>query len=83
MRSVTVNVDNTTLPDGGTYNSGDTVTLTDEQFDQIAQTALGDEVTDNGAVGGVSAVAAIADPATATATDVATKVNEMLAALKA
>ena len=82
-RSVTVNADNVTLPDGGTYNTGDTVTLTDEQFQEIAATALGDEVTDNGEVGGVSAVAAIANPATATATDVANKVNEMLAALKA
>lgn len=35
MRTVTVNADFVTLPDGITYNDGDTATLTDEQFTRI------------------------------------------------
>lgn len=89
-RQVLVNADNVTLPDGGTYNTGDVVVLTDDQFADVASTALGDEVTDQGNVAQdgdavvtqAAAVAAIATPATATAEDVANKVNEILTALK-
>ncbi len=35
MRVVTVNQDSLVLPDGQTYNDGDTATLTDEQFARI------------------------------------------------
>lgn len=86
---VEVQADNLVLPDGNTYNTGDEVTLTNAQYEQIASTALGDEVTlvsqtsdDGDEVSSQSAaVAPIADPATATAADVATKVNALIAAL--
>lgn len=72
-RQVLVNTDQTTLPDGGTYNTGDVVTLTDQQFQQIAATALGDEVTDQGRVADpgdavVNQAAAVAAPPALTAT---------------
>lgn len=87
---VTVNADNVVLPDGNTYNTGDVVTLTDEQYGDLDSTAVsGGTLTDDGPVAdagdGVSvqgtAVAALADPATATVVDVANKVNELITAL--
>jgi len=38
------------LPNGGSYNAGAEVTLSDDEFSKIAATALGDEVLDLGAV---------------------------------
>ena len=57
------------LPDGGTYNENDEVTLTDEQYEQIGASALGDEVTDLGPVGdtGGAVVAQAANVAAAAA----------------
>lgn len=40
------------LPDGRIYDEDDEVVLTDEEYAQIADTALGDEVLDLGAEGG-------------------------------
>ena len=37
---VTVNANNVELPDGKAYNTGDLVTLTDEQFNQIPSAAF-------------------------------------------
>lgn len=44
MRTVTVNANSIALPDGNLYNSGDTATLTDEQYARIAPALFaGDE----------------------------------------
>lgn len=90
-RKVTVNADNVVLPDGNTYNTGDVATLTQEQYNELDSGALSSTVTDGGyvadaddaVVAQAADVAAIADPATATAADCANKINEILTALKA
>lgn len=91
-RNVTVQsgYNNIQLPNGVLANDGDTVTLTDEEFAALDPDVLGTILSDDGPTAesgdevvlqGV-AVADIADPGTATATDVANKVNELLAALR-
>ncbi len=52
-RSVTIasGKNNVLLPDGGTYNDGDTVTLTDAQFDEIRDALIPGTIIDNGATG--------------------------------
>lgn len=89
-RKVTVNADNVVLPDGNTYNTGDVVNLTQEQYNELdsgAKALLTDggyvADADDAVVAQAADVAAIANPSTATATDCANKINEILTALKA
>ena len=44
---------NVLLPDGGTYNAGDVVILTDAQFSQLRQALIPATVIDDGVVEGV------------------------------
>lgn len=91
-RNVTVQsgYGNIQLPNGVLAQEGDTVTLTDEEFAELDTDLLGTELSDDGpatesgdqVVTQAAAVADIATPATATAEDVANKVNELLAALR-
>lgn len=91
-RSVTVQsgYNQIQLPGGVLANEGQTVILTDEQFEQLDQSLLGTELSDDGptassgdaVVSQAANVADIADTGTATLVDVGNKVNEILAALK-
>lgn len=74
-RSVTIasGKNNVLLPDGGTYNDGDTVVLTDAQFDEIRDALIPGTIIDNGATGElgdavVTQAATVAAPAALTAT---------------
>lgn len=73
-RSVTIAAGKTNvqLPDGGSYDAGKTVTLTDAQFNQINSALIPGTVIDNGFVAGGDAVTTqgtdVANLAAATAT---------------
>lgn len=75
---------------GDTLQSGDTTTLTAEEFNALNPTVVGGLLTDGGNVSDpgdavvtqADNVAAIGDPATATAEDVANAVNAILTASK-
>lgn len=98
-RSVTIAAgkSNVQLPNGGVYDAGKTVILTDAQFDAIADSLIPGTIIDNGATGEVgdavvTQAATVAAIATADATDLASavtlanankaKINEILTALK-
>ncbi len=97
-RRVTIRagLSNIQLPDGGNYKGGDSVVLTDQQFQQIAPTALGDEVIDAGysadpgdavvaqapSVNLTSTVAAGANPTKAEFDALRADVSAILSALK-
>lgn len=81
---------NVVLPDRGSYDAGDVVVLTDEEFAGLAPGIVGSVVSDDGQVADETdavtsqgaTVADIADPASATAEAVANKVNEALGQLR-
>lgn len=79
------------MPDGNTYGVGDEVILTDDEWNQLSSNIITSGfVTDGGNVATdgdevvtqAATVAAIGTPGSASAGDVATKVNEVLTALK-